>query len=331
VIAADGAGNLSAPSAERSAVVTGDVTAPAVAMTAPAAGARVSGANVSVTAAASDNVGVADVQFRLDGAALGSPDTSSPYALTWDTRTVPDGAHSLTAVARDAAGNTTTSAAVAVTVENAVAPPVGLVAAYGFEETTGTTATDSSASGLNGTISGPTRVTTGRFGSALNFDGVNDIVNIADANALDLTNGMTLEAWVNPAAITGWRTVLLKEKAGDLVYGLYSNSDLNRPTAHVQVGGDRSASGTAQVALNTWTHLAATYDGTTVRLYVGGTQVGTRAVSGAMAASTQPLRIGGNTIWTAEWFSGRLDEIRVYNRALTAAEIQTDMGRAVKP
>jgi len=93
-----------------------DTRAPTVAVTAPTAGTTVSG-TVSVTANASDNTGVVGLQFKLDGAALGPELTSAPYSLSWDTTTVPDGGHTLTAVARDAAG-LTTSAAVAFTVTN---------------------------------------------------------------------------------------------------------------------------------------------------------------------------------------------------------------------
>jgi hypothetical protein len=82
------------------------------------------------------------------------------------------------------------------------------------------------------------------------------------------------------------------------------------------------------VALNTWTHLAGTFDGTTLRLYVNGTEVGTRAVAGPMATSTGVLRMGGNGIW-GEFFAGRIDEVRVYNRALSVAEIQTDMNTPI--
>jgi hydrogenase maturation factor HypE len=97
----------------------------------------------------------------------------------------------------------------------------------------------------------------------------------------------------------------------------------------IALGGvDQSASATASLALNTWTHLAATYDGTTVRLFVNGVQAGTRAVSGSLAASTGALRIGGNAVW-GEYFSGRIDEVRIYNRALSAAEIQADMNQPV--
>ena len=71
-----------------------------------------------------------------------------------------------------------------------------------------------------------------------------------------------------------------------------------------------------------WTHLAATYDGTTQRLYVNGTQVATLALTGAIVdLDLRRCKIGGNSVW-AEWFSGLIDEVRVYNRALSAAEIQ---------
>ena len=100
-----------------------DTTAPAVEVTEPAAGATISG-SVDVTAGASDNVGVAGVRFKLDGQNLGSEDTTSPYSRTWNTLAVPNGTHELTAVARDAAGNTKTSDPVTVTVKNAdITPP----------------------------------------------------------------------------------------------------------------------------------------------------------------------------------------------------------------
>ncbi len=94
----------------------GDTTAPAVSITAPAAGATLSG-TTSVTASASDDVGVTKVEFFLDGA-LQSTDTASPYAWSWNTSTASDGAHVLTAKAYDAANNAGTAAGVNVTVSN---------------------------------------------------------------------------------------------------------------------------------------------------------------------------------------------------------------------
>ena len=118
-------------------------------VTSPAGSATVSG-TITVTANASDNVGVAGVQFLLDGVNLGAEDTTAPYFVSWNTATASNGTHTLTARARDAAGNLTTSTAVTVTVSNQ-APAGGLVAAYGFNEGTGTTTADGTGNGHTGT------------------------------------------------------------------------------------------------------------------------------------------------------------------------------------
>ena len=100
-----------------------DTTPPTASMTAPANGSTVSGSSVTVSANATDNVAVASVQFRLDGMDLGPLDSAAPYSYVWDTTTLANGPHSLTAIARDAAGNSTTASTVNVTVNNVVAPP----------------------------------------------------------------------------------------------------------------------------------------------------------------------------------------------------------------
>jgi len=100
-----------------------DLTPPSVSMTAPAGGTYVKG-TVSVSANASDNVGIASVQFRLDGGNLGSAVTASPYGTSWNT-SGSSGQHSLSAIATDTSGNATTTAAVAVTVDN-TPPAVGM-------------------------------------------------------------------------------------------------------------------------------------------------------------------------------------------------------------
>jgi hypothetical protein len=94
-----------------------DTTPPTVAITSPSNGALVSG-TITVTANASDNVGVTGVQFKLDGANLGVEDTATPYAVSWNTSSSANGSHTLTAVARDAAGNKSVSGQVTVTVNN---------------------------------------------------------------------------------------------------------------------------------------------------------------------------------------------------------------------
>src|SRR5207249_1996229 len=98
-----------------------DATPPTVSITSPSSVSTVCG-TITVTASASDNVGVAGVQFRLDGSDLGAEDASSPYSVSWDTSAVSNGSHTLTARARDAAGNTATSSPVTVTVSNDSTP-----------------------------------------------------------------------------------------------------------------------------------------------------------------------------------------------------------------
>jgi hypothetical protein len=206
----------------------------------------------------------------------------------------------------------------------------GLVGAWGFDEPSGATATDASGRGNTGTISGATRTTAGRFGGALMFDGINDWVTVPDATSLRLTTGATVEGWARPSAngSAGWRTMAIKENGSNLSYALYAYGDGGLPSGHAFTSTERWARATTAPALNTWVHLATTYDGTTIRLYVNGTQVGTQAQSGPITAGTGPLRFGGNAIWP-EWFQGQLDELRVYNRALSGAEVQADMTRAV--
>src|SRR5207245_641899 len=105
-----------------------DVTPPTVSITAPAAGATVSG-TMTVSASATDNVGIVGVQFKLDSVNLGAEVTAAPYTISWRTTTASNAAHGLTAVARDAAGNTAASAAVSVTVDN-TPPVISLVSAF---------------------------------------------------------------------------------------------------------------------------------------------------------------------------------------------------------
>ena len=118
----DAAGNLATSADIPFTTLAGpDTIAPTVTLTAPAGGTSVSG-TINVIADASDNVGVAGVQFMLDGSSFGAEDTSAPFQVSWNTATASNGSHSLTAVARDAAGNQTTSSAVTITVTNTSTP-----------------------------------------------------------------------------------------------------------------------------------------------------------------------------------------------------------------
>jgi subtilisin family serine protease len=112
-----------------------DTQPPSVAITSPANGATVSG-NVTITATASDNVGVSEVRFLVDGTVIAT-DTQAPYSAVWSSGSASPGGHVLTARAADAAGNATTSVPVNVTVNNDTTPPViSGVAAGGITRTT---------------------------------------------------------------------------------------------------------------------------------------------------------------------------------------------------
>jgi hypothetical protein len=212
----------------------------------------------------------------------------------------------------------------------------GLVLRLTFDEASGTTAIDSSPSARNGTIAGAVRVP-GKVGNALSFNGISDWVTILDGAAgtpLDLTTGMTIEAWVNPASLGGWNTVVLKERGlNALSYALYAHDGAPEPGGVAAPAGyvranaaDRAVRGPAELPLGTWTHLATTYDGTAQRFYIDGVEVASRAQTGLIAVGNQPLRIGGNAAFAGgEFFEGLVDEVHVYNRALTASEIALDM------
>ncbi len=124
-VARDAAGNTATATTVTVTVsnIVIDTTPPTVSITGPANGVTVSGGSVIVTATASDNVGVAGVQFKLDGANLGAEDTTAPYSFSWDSTLSVNGSHTLSAVARDAAGNTATAITVTVIVNNTVTPP----------------------------------------------------------------------------------------------------------------------------------------------------------------------------------------------------------------
>ncbi|MGZ5474966.1 MAG: Ig-like domain-containing protein, partial [Thermoanaerobaculia bacterium] len=123
-VARDAAGNSTTSAAVQVTVAnsTPDTTAPSVAITSPSGGATVNG-TVQVSASASDNVGVAGVRFYLDGSPLGVEDTTAPFAIAWDTTTTTNALHTLTAVARDAAGNSTTSVPLSIFVSNGLQGP----------------------------------------------------------------------------------------------------------------------------------------------------------------------------------------------------------------
>src|SRR5712664_1974370 len=202
VRATDAAGNLGPYSNVASATTPApDTQAPTAPGTLTAT--AVSGAQINLSwAAATDNVGVTGYRVeRCQGAGcLSFSQIAAPTGTTYsDPGLTANTSYSYQVRATDAAGNLGPYSNVAsATTPNTVA---GLVAAYGFAEGAGTTVADSSGNNNTGTISGATWTTAGKFGSALVFNGTNSWVSISDTPSLQLTTGMTLEAWVNPFSI----------------------------------------------------------------------------------------------------------------------------------
>jgi PKD repeat protein len=217
--------------------------------------------------------------------------------------------------------NTTTVSNVTVTV-------TGLVAAYGFEETNGTAVVNAVTGTSDGTITNATRVP-GMFGTALYFNGTDSVVAINNAMASDISSNMTIEAWVKPAtAGNNWRPIIGKSyKGSQFSYVIQGATPQGVPSLYIAPASNNLLASTPLPA-NIWSHVAATYDGTTVRLYVNGVLSASQPQSGAPMPSSDPLTIGSDGMLQSFW-NGAIDEVRIYNRALSASEIQTDMNTAI--
>ena len=227
-------------------------------------------------------------------------------------------------------GTATVTASTPITVSASTGAPTGLVAAYGFNEGTGSSVTDLSGNGNVGAVSGATWIDTGRFGKALSFNGSSSRVTVPDSASLDLSGAMTLAAWVYPtAAMADRRVVIVKERPGSNAYHLHASSaNSGRALTGITSTAWNRLWSSSALPVNRWTHLAATYDGMRQRLFVNGVQVASRAQTGAISTSGNPLRIGAHGA-RGEHFRGRIDEVRIYNRALSGSEIATIMNTAV--
>lgn len=347
-VARDAAGNTTTSSA---VVVTvnnvPDTQAPSITLSSPVAGS-VSG-TVNITANATDNVAVAGVQFFLNGANLGSEDVSAPFTFSWNTFSVANGSYTLTARARDGAGNSTTSAPVVVTVANSS----NLIAAYPMNDGSGTAAIDISGNSHNGAlVNGPTWAT-GKYGQGVNLDGTNDYINIADHNNFTLspTESYTWSGWVKNNSFREWSTVWSQTIDGNNFFYFYahtsSDPDGGPVTNGVSVywwanGGTNKLSAHSNnnvLTTGQWSYVAVTYDATQPQnnrfsIYVNGVDVTNRSdvsSSGTLPAiNPTNIRIGSNQPF-GEYLSGAVDEFRFYRRQLTITEIQSDMNTSLAP
>jgi len=306
-----------------------DTTPPTVSITAPSDGQSVS-QSIQIEANASDNVAVASVQFLVDGGSVGST-TTPPYAVNLDTTTLTNALHQISAIATDGAGNHTSSTAITVTVSNStVSPPASPVAYWSFDPAfvSGSTLLDQSGNSNNATGFSIASVP-GRVGQALQFNGSSSLVQVGSASQLDLQNSLTLVLWVKTSNSSRTEALLSKYSAAGIEYG-YLLRTTPGGTVELLFGGGSIASGLRQVTDVTrindgnWHHLAAVITlGTDVAFYVDGTLSSTKAVaSRAVGVVGSNFQMGLNP-WNPYgiYFTGLMDEVRVYNRALSASEI----------
>jgi hypothetical protein len=214
----------------------------------------------------------------------------------------------------------------------AVTQPASLRAAYGFDDGSGLSASDASGNGLTGAIAGGAGWTTsGRFDGALAFDGIDDRVTVGASSLLNLTTG-TVEAWVRIDALYRWHGVIAKGNANSDPSHNYAIEITDGNLATCVIGNGTSSNrvtSTTQVAAGQFYHLACTWDGSQLRLYING--VLNRSVTQTVvpAANSSPLSIGqygGNV----DRLDGVIDEVRIYSVVLTQAQIQSDMNSPVR-
>jgi hypothetical protein len=211
----------------------------------------------------------------------------------------------------------------------------GLVGLWHFDERVGdTTALDSSGNGNHATLVGldPTLAwVTGRLDGALNTGGIG-YAQVPDSASIDgITDQVTLSAWVyfDGVILTAddYGTAISRQVGSTTLQ--YYHLSLHQgahptlfigPTTSVP---EASPTTTAVVAQKRWTHLAGTYNGSLATLYVDGVEFGSVAISGTFTIDTTPLILGGNgnTVGVTERFPGRIDEVSLYNRALSPDEI----------
>ena len=269
-------------------------------------------------------LGAAPVTFALSGGALAPGMALSPDGAVTGTSTVP-AVFDFTVTATDASGNSTEQLYV-LTVVPPVVPPPGMVSWWRGEPTASAVVLDS-IDGNNGgfftgtTAAAPSYTSDGEVGGAFAFDGT-IYVQIPDATNLQPPQ-ITLEAWVFPTVLsTSYQTVIGRGSSTAAAEQWWLGVLDGVPQFFSHASGEPLA-GPAAIPLNQWTHLAATFDGATKVLYVNGVQVASQGGLGALAYAPVPVGIGAT--WQnntpSYLFTGSIDEVSLYDRALTPAEI----------
>jgi len=165
--------------------------------------------------------------------------------------------------------------------------------------------------------------------TALHFDGVDDEVVIPASPSLNISTNITIETWIFPTQIGGTQDVICKSS------NLINNGYVFPRTSdgwetvefllHINGSWQVLAVPYGFDKINEWHHLAATYDGFFMRVYIDGILAGSQATTGAITVNNNPLAIGGQPGFTDEYFQGKIDEARIWNRALSSCEIINNM------
>ncbi|MCJ7777247.1 MAG: LamG domain-containing protein [Sedimentisphaerales bacterium] len=203
-----------------------------------------------------------------------------------------------------------------------------LVGWWKLDDSCGTTAIDSSNYGNNGTLLGDPKWVPGRIGGALNLDGTNDYVDCGSAAVFNINGAITLSAWVktndagngqhNSYVTKGDHSYAIKHFSGNSIEFFIYDGDWIATTFSV----DSSFNGV-------WHHLAGTYDGTQVKLYIDGELRNTKDHVGPIASNAYNVNIGADSEKADRFYNGVIDDVRIYNRALSGAEITSIMGGSV--
>ena len=197
----------------------------------------------------------------------------------------------------------------------------GLVGWWKFDESGGTTAKDSSGGNHNGTLVGKAKWARGRTGGAVALDGAGGFVQIADKTAFDLADQMTVACWVNLHSVPAeWTAIVTK---GDNAWRL--STHLKDRIIHFSVNDwSRTDGVNASMVINAneWHHLAAVYNGSAMQLYIDGKLEGTQPWTGGIAKNDADVLIGENIEQPNRSFDGLIDDVRIYNYALSEHQVK---------
>ena len=196
----------------------------------------------------------------------------------------------------------------------------GLVAYWDFDENSGGTANDRTGNGHDGSLEGDPEWVEGIFGSALRFDEADEYVLVPHAEALNFTDAVTFSLFFNPDGDLTSRRLIVKNNSIFVIFDFGVSTSID---FLVKPNNDFAESTTTEWEIGTWYHFAGTFDGDTLRVYVDGVLEGESEIGIPIAGSDLDLWIGADDFGRpTDAFPGLIDEVRLYDRALTEAEIQ---------